>query len=101
MSNRDEGDYEVIEPEKRDWFVKFTGFENVPFDPQGRLTDVHIEFLESSKGIIKNLEKTLMDRYARVVLIVGAAGIGKSTTIEELSKRINDRKDEFIKKSRF
>lgn len=97
MSNRDEGDYEVIEPEKRDWFAKFTGFENVPFDPQGRLTDVHIEFLESSKGIIKNLEKTLMDRYARVVLIVGAAGIGKSTTIEELSKRINDRKDEFIK----
>jgi len=88
-------DFEIIDPEKQGLFVKYTGFENIPFDPQGRLTDVRIEFLESSKGIIKNLEQTLTDGYARVVLVVGAAGIGKSTTIEELNQRINRNKGEF------
>jgi len=96
MSSIDvEEEYEIIEPQKRSFFVKYTGFENIPFDPQGRLTDVRIEFLRSSKKIIKSLEQTLTDGYARVVLVIGAAGIGKSTTIEELSKRINRNEGEF------
>ena len=90
-----ENEFEIIEPRKREIIRKLTGFENIPFDPQGRLTEVPIEFLNSSKKIISNLEKTSTDGYARVILIMGSAGIGKSTTIKELTRRINHKEGNF------
>ena len=89
------GEVEVIAAEKRPLFEKYTGFSNLPFDPQGRLTAVPIEFLKSAKAILKYLTETVSDGFARIVLVVGAAGIGKSTTIEELNNRINDQIGEF------
>ena len=91
----DHADIEIVDAQKRQLFERYTGFYNIPFDPEGRLTNIRIEFLESAKSIVKCLSDTTSDGFARVVLVVGTAGIGKSTAIEELNNRVNQKQKEF------